>query len=192
MGPAGPPVTPPLDGFTDPLPTVGVGASPPMVVAVGSSDFVVPHACQQPVHTMLMPPPGNPPLRCRPMGENPIYEQLRGERINADVPATEADPQGVAHPGQHCLLAEGTDATAVTGPPGPGADVTANLSESVGSSAVDQLTDDGQRPGAALWGPRAALPPAAHAHGRHASADDAGYHPPARDALAGARGAHRG
>jgi hypothetical protein len=27
------------------------------------------------------------------MGQTPIYDQLRGERINADVPATGADPQ---------------------------------------------------------------------------------------------------
>jgi hypothetical protein len=32
------------------------------------------------------------------MGQTPIYDPLRGERINADVPATGADPQLVGHP----------------------------------------------------------------------------------------------
>ena len=32
------------------------------------------------------------PLRCRTVSQTPTYDQLRGERINADVPAGEADP----------------------------------------------------------------------------------------------------
>jgi hypothetical protein len=39
------------------------------------------------------------------MGQTPVYDQLRGERINADVPATGADPTLVDRPGQHHLLA---------------------------------------------------------------------------------------
>jgi hypothetical protein len=38
------------------------------------------------------------------MGQTPIYDQLRGERINADVPHTGGDPQLVGHPGEYPLL----------------------------------------------------------------------------------------
>jgi hypothetical protein len=58
----------------------------------------------QSVHTMLMPLPADPPVRCRPMGQTPIYDQLRGERINAEVPATGADLQRADHPGKHHLV----------------------------------------------------------------------------------------
>ena len=33
-----------------------------------------------------MPPLSMLALRCRPVGQTPIYDQLRGERINSDVP----------------------------------------------------------------------------------------------------------
>lgn len=35
------------------------------------------------------------------MSQTPTYDQLRGERINADVPAGEADPHPVGRPGRH-------------------------------------------------------------------------------------------
>jgi hypothetical protein len=41
------------------------------------------------------------PLRCRTVSQTPTYDQLRGERINADVPAGEADPHQGGHPGRH-------------------------------------------------------------------------------------------
>lgn len=41
------------------------------------------------------------PLRCRTVSQTPTYDQLRGERINADVPAGEADPHPVGRPGKH-------------------------------------------------------------------------------------------
>jgi len=41
------------------------------------------------------------PLRCRTVSQTPTYDQLRGERINADVPAGEADPHPVHRPGRH-------------------------------------------------------------------------------------------
>ena len=41
------------------------------------------------------------PLRCRTVSQTPTYDQLRGERINADVPAGEADPHPVDRPGKH-------------------------------------------------------------------------------------------
>lgn len=52
---------------------------------------------------MCIPVPRNSPLRCRLVSPTPIYEQLRGERINADVPVCNAEPQRVAHPTSHRL-----------------------------------------------------------------------------------------
>lgn len=52
---------------------------------------------------MCIPVPRNSPLRCRLVSPTPIYEQLRGERINADVPVCDAEPQRMAHPTSHRL-----------------------------------------------------------------------------------------
>jgi hypothetical protein len=85
------------------------------------------------VHTMWMPPPAEASLRCRAMSQTPTYDQLRGERINADVPADEADPQQIDHVGRHRLvdhfgrhrLVDDALGVAVCGqPPGSGADLT--------------------------------------------------------------------
>ena len=46
------------------------------------------------------------PLRYRPVRETPIYVQLRGECLNAEVPPREADPHQVDHHGKHHRLAE--------------------------------------------------------------------------------------
>ncbi|MGH3982155.1 MAG: hypothetical protein ACRDST_05580 [Pseudonocardiaceae bacterium] len=46
------------------------------------------------------------------MSQTPIYDQLRGERINADVPATGDEPHQANHAGTHRLP---------TGGPGPAA-----------------------------------------------------------------------
>ncbi len=46
-----------------------------------------------------------PPLRCRPVRTTPLYDQLRGERINADVPPS-ARPQQLEDRRKH-RLAEG-------------------------------------------------------------------------------------
>ena len=43
------------------------------------------------------------PLRSRSMGQTPIYEQLRGERINADVPSSHPDLLRPARPARHRL-----------------------------------------------------------------------------------------
>jgi len=53
-------------------------------------------------------------LRCRSVGDTPIYDQLRGERINADVPASIPGAHRLGHSGKHRL---GED---VVGPVGPG------------------------------------------------------------------------
>jgi hypothetical protein len=107
----------------------------------------------------------DPRLRCRPVREIPIYDQLRGERINADVPASGDDSPRGAHPGKHRLLADASVPAAVFGPRDPGADraasQAANQHDPVGVDPADQPPGDGQRV-AAGRGPRAALPPPAH------------------------------
>jgi hypothetical protein len=72
------------------------------------------------------------------MGQTPIYDQLRGERINADVPATGADPQLVDHPGKHHLLAVAPGSAAVFGPPGPGTDLNGNRHHLLGTYPAGQ------------------------------------------------------
>lgn len=58
-----------------------------------------------------------------------MYDQVRGERINADVPVSEADPHEVEYFGKHRLGADATIAAAVCGSsPGPGADLVEDLS----------------------------------------------------------------
>jgi hypothetical protein len=79
------------------------------------------------------------PLRCRAVS-TPTYDQLCGERINADDPGSEADPYSVDHPRKHRIRGDvlGAD-TACGPPPGPGA-----------HSAKDWswcATDDPDRPG---------------------------------------------
>jgi hypothetical protein len=55
-----------------------------------------------------------------PVGQIPIYDWLRGERINAEVPPSCADRHG--HSGRHCLDEHMPGAAAVVvGPSGPGA-----------------------------------------------------------------------
>lgn len=75
------------------------------------------------VHTMWRPSSLGPPLRCRAVSQTPAYDQLRGERINADAPASDADPQ-IDHPGKHRLRDDPPGAGAVFSPlTGPGADL---------------------------------------------------------------------
>jgi hypothetical protein len=63
-------------------------------------------------------------LGCRGVSHTPTYDQLRGERINADVPASETDPQQVDPPGKHRLRDDAPAVAAVGGfSPGPGADL---------------------------------------------------------------------
>jgi hypothetical protein len=73
------------------------------------------HRGSAPVHTMLTPAPADPPLRCRAVSPTPIYDQLRGERINADVPATGTEPQQVGHLGKHRQSTDGSDPAGVLG-----------------------------------------------------------------------------
>lgn len=59
-----------------------------------------------------------PALRCRTVSLTPTYDQLRGERINADVPASETDPQPVDRPGRH-RIPDGTLAAPAPSGPSP-------------------------------------------------------------------------
>ena len=63
-------------------------------------------------------------LGCRAVSHTPTYDQLRGERINAGVPASEADPYQVGHPAKHRRRDDAPAAAAVGGfSPEPGADL---------------------------------------------------------------------
>ena len=129
------------------------------------------------------------------MGETPIYEQVRGERINADVPASGSDPQQGDEHGKHRLLPDTPVAAAVFWPPGPGDDLAPNHHRQAWTHPVGLPAANGQR-AATVWGPRAVLPPEAHPRPapRHAAssppASAAGRNPAERDAAAGDRGAH--
>ncbi len=131
------------------------------------------------------------------MGQTPIYEQLRGERINVEVPATGADPQRVDHPGKHRLLAVAPVPAAVFEPPGPGTDLDGNQHHLVPTCPVDRSAGDAGR-AVAVWGPRAGLSlaaPARHAPAHAASSSPAlsgaSHHPAAQNAAAGDHGADR-
>ena len=95
------------------------------------------------------------------MRKTPIYEQLRGERINADVPPSEADPQRFGHPGRHRRLVDTTvPAGMMCAPPGPGTDLAAQ------QDPVHGIADQpprATRRAAAGRGSQAALPRPAHA-----------------------------
>lgn len=132
--------------------------------------------------------PADPPLRFCPVSQTPIYDQLRGERIIADVPATGAEPQQVDPPGKHRPRTGRSGPAAVSGRSlGVGTDLSEGWCRSPavepavqasvnarwpvesaretrprGRTYPDQPASSGQG-AAALWGPQAALPPAAHA-----------------------------
>jgi len=129
--------------------------------------------------------PTCPPLRCHPVSQTPIYDQLRGERINADVPVPGTGPQRVGYTGQH----RRPDGAAGTGtvlgrPRGAGAELAASQRH----PAVVE---------AAAWGAQVTPPPAAHARPEQAQAGSglpapgAGDSSPAQSAADG-RGVHPG
>lgn len=89
--------------------------------------------------------PAGPPLQCHPVSQTPIYDQLRGEHINVDVPASGADPQNIGQSEQNDLFIDASSVTAVfPRPPGPGADLSANLLHPLRAYPASQPTDDGQ------------------------------------------------
>ena len=130
------------------------------------------------------------------MGQTPIYDQLRGERINVDVPPTGTDSQLVGHPGEHPVLAGAPVPAAVFGP-GPATDLDANRHHLMPPSPTSQPAGDGPR-AVAVWGPRAAgslVAPVRQAPAHAASSSPAlpgsSRHFRARGAAAGEPGAHR-
>jgi hypothetical protein len=130
------------------------------------------------------------------MGQTPIYDQLRGERINVDVPPTGTDSQLVGHPGEHPLLTGAPVSAAVFGP-GPATDLDANQHHLIPTYPASQPAGDGQRADA-VWGPRAArslVAPVRQAPAHTASSSPAlpgsSRHSAARGAAAGEHGAHR-
>jgi hypothetical protein len=150
----------------------------------------------QAVHTTVMPPPQTRPYGVRPMGRTPIYDQLRGERINADVPAAEADPQVVGRRGRHHVLVVAPGSAAVVGPPGPNTGLDGNRHHLLETYPAVQPAGDGGR-AVAVWGPRAALSLAAHARQAPAHAassspalPSASHNPTAQGAATGDHGAH--
>jgi hypothetical protein len=56
-------------------------------------------------------------LRCRAVGQTPIYDQLRGERINADVPPSTVESDRFVPSGKHRLCAEASSSAAMEGRP---------------------------------------------------------------------------
>ena len=112
---------------------------------VGSSNFLslAPStACTQHVDAAR----GSRPLQCRPMGQTPIYDQLRREQTSTNAPVTRTDPYRAGHRGKNRLLTDRPDGVAAfhhdLGCPYPA---------------------DAEQRGTVAWGPRAVLPPAAHA-----------------------------
>lgn len=77
------------------------------------------------------------PLRCGAVSQTPTYDQLRGERINADVPASMADLHPHDHPDRPHLRDDTPPAATAFGPPGLRGDGAKDWSG----------TGDGDRPG---------------------------------------------
>ena len=130
------------------------------------------------------------------MGQTPIYDQLRGERINADVPPIGADSRLVGHPGEHPVVVVAPVPAVVFGP-GPATDSDANRHHVASTSPASQSAGDGQR-AVAVWGPRAArslVAPVRQAPAHAASSSPAlpgsSRDCAARGAAAGEHGAHR-
>lgn len=125
---------------------------------------------------MCIPVPRNSPLRCRLVSPTPIYEQLRGERINADVPVCNAEPQRVAHPTSHHL------GDTESGPAALAAESVSEPEDSPGAWSWFTPTDQ-SAPAARRAALRAQSAPEGRRHRRRRSAE-----PPAGDGAAGPAG----
>lgn len=140
---------------------------------------------------MLMPDPQTRPYGVASRGETPIYDQVRGERINADVPPCEADSPGAGYYGKHLLPPDTPIPAAVFGPPDPKDGLAPDHHRRAWAYPAGWAAADGH-PTATVWGPRAALPP--EAHPRHAASSSpasvADRDPVAQGAAAGDRGTH--
>jgi hypothetical protein len=133
----------------------------------------------QPVHTMVMQRPPGRLYGVRLMGQTPIYDQLRGERINADIPATVAVPQSVDHPGKHHLLAVARGAAAVFGPRRPGTDLNENRHHHLGTYPAGYPAVHARQAPAHAASSSPALPEANHGSaGQDAATGNQGGHRP--------------
>src|SRR5437763_1459265 len=95
-----------------------------------------------------MPCPVMVSLRCRAMGQTPIYDQLRGERINADVSPSAVPAHHLAHPSRHFLGEEPPSATVVeVRPVQPGTQDLAHHHRRVWAYPAAGLTGDEPRTG---------------------------------------------
>ena len=94
------------------------------------------------------------------MRETPIYEQLRGEAITADVASHEAASAQGGRSGRRRQLSDVTDLVARWAPPRPDADLGGH--QHPVSGRADQPSGATQR-AAAVWRLRATLPRPAHA-----------------------------
>jgi hypothetical protein len=123
----------------------------------------------------------------------PIYDQVRGERLNADVPPCGTDPPRADYHSKHRLIPDTPVPAGVSGPPGPGDGFVPNHHRRAWTYPAGLPVPDGQ-PAATAWGPRAALPPEAHTRQapRHAAssppASATDRNPAAQGATAGDRG----
>jgi hypothetical protein len=108
------------------------------------------------VHRMWRPLLWRWPLRWRAVRQTPTYDQLRGERINADVPASKVDPDRLDCHGRHHLQDDAPVAPAVCGPlPGPRREQAEDWS-GFGTGGVDRPGKHRLRdhaPAAAVCGP---------------------------------------
>ena len=114
----------------------------------------------QAVHTLLMPAAEAVALRCRPVRETPIYDQLRDEGINAEVAPSQTAPSLGGRPRRHRRLADTTDAVPVCALPGPAVDPVAH--QHPVPERADQPAGATQRT-AAVRGPRTTLSRPTHA-----------------------------
>ena len=138
--------------------------------------------------------PADVPLRCCVMGGGtPIYDQVRGERLNADVPPSGTDPPRADYYGKHRLIHDTPVPAGVLGPPGPGDGFVPNHHRRAWTYPAGLPVPDGQL-AAMAWGPRAALPPQTHTRQapRHAASSPAASaidrNPAAQGTTAGDRG----
>jgi len=119
----------------------------------------------------------------RAVSQTPTYDQLRGERINAEVPPSEDKPPRDDQPGKHRPADDALPAPAPCQSPEPASDLTAAWSwfDPIDADLLGRHHLWGDMPKAAelrgqppsppacqpgpppLTGPQAALPPVAHA-----------------------------
>jgi hypothetical protein len=105
------------------------------------------------VHTLWMRSELMTPLQCRAVGQTPIYDQLRAERINANMSLGDVDSSCLVFAGRHCVDVDAPCAAAIWGHP-QGRDLPHERSPSVGCGPCG---DWGDRRRAGVRGKRLVL-----------------------------------